>query len=374
WPPSCWAGAAPSAPRRPTPRWSRPPVGTFSRWPPTPRSATPRRSSPTSASSPRTRGPTSSSSPSRPATPRPGCARPSSSRRRPRCPRPDAPRSCPGGDRPGRAGPGSAPAVPVAEDRGDLGEAAAVEDRALPADVGLLHLEEPVQAEVGGTAAGVPRALAELEPVVLLVRVGLLGGEHQGGQPGALAADDQQRPVLAPAAVLLVGDPGPDDLAGVGPAVGLRGVLQAGGVGAGRDLADLAAQRGDGAAVCGGRGVHKGVSTASPAPRPHRRAPGPEAGGRCAATPRPPAGPAGARRVRGGWPRRPEEARRSPCGADGAACPAFRTGCGRRGPRPVRGAGRRRPPGARGRDVSRGCRARGRAGRRGGRGPPGRSG
>ena len=42
----------------------------------------------------------------------------------------------------------------------------------------------------------------------------------------AVAADDQHRPVLALRRVLLECDPGPDDLAGIGVAVRLGGVLE----------------------------------------------------------------------------------------------------------------------------------------------------
>lgn len=49
----------------------------------------------------------------------------------------------------------------------------------------------------------------------------LLAGDHQAQQGAAVASDDQHGPVLAPAGIVLVHHPRPDDLAGIGSAVRL---------------------------------------------------------------------------------------------------------------------------------------------------------
>ena len=65
----------------------------------------------------------------------------------------------------------------------------------------------------------------ERQPVALAVPVGL-AGEHKAEHGGAVAGDHEDGPVLALARVLLVGHPGPHDLARVGLAVELRRVDQ----------------------------------------------------------------------------------------------------------------------------------------------------
>ena len=102
--------------------------------------------------------------------------------------------------------------------------------RALTADGALVQDDDPVQPDFARAALAVPVAGADVHP--LPTRPGLLGGipvvvlagEHQSEPRRLAAAHEQHRPVLAAAVVLLVGDPGPDDLTGVGAAVCLRRV------------------------------------------------------------------------------------------------------------------------------------------------------
>jgi hypothetical protein len=75
-------------------------------------------------------------------------------------------------------------------------------------------------ARTGGPAAGRARpSRSQRQPVVALVRC--LAGQHQRTQRHADPADHQQRPVLAARGVVLIGHPGPDDLTGIGVAVGV---------------------------------------------------------------------------------------------------------------------------------------------------------
>ncbi len=61
----------------------------------------------------------------------------------------------------------------------------------------------------------------------------VLARHHEADELVPVPADDEDGPVLAAAVVLLEGHPRPHDLAGVGPAVGPRGVLEPDGAGSG---------------------------------------------------------------------------------------------------------------------------------------------
>src|SRR5258708_4187245 len=67
--------------------------------------------------------------------------------------------------------------------------------------------------------------------------------QHQREQPAPVPPDDEQRPVLAPGRILLVGHPGPDDLPGVREPVQVRGVLQLRGLFDGMDFVNRAVRR-----------------------------------------------------------------------------------------------------------------------------------
>src|SRR5699024_4319795 len=103
--------------------------------------------------------------------------------------------------------------------------------------------QQPVRTDLRGAALPVPAAGADVDPgrPVLVrghgtVRGAIARGEHERDQhpagavgapaSGVLLRDDQDGPVLAPGDVLLVGDPGPDDLTGIGTIVGARGVRE----------------------------------------------------------------------------------------------------------------------------------------------------
>ena len=83
---------------------------------------------------------------------------------------------------------------------------------------------------------GVPNPAPDAFPVAvsgrLLAHIGVVvdGAERQPEQPfrAGLAADDQRRPVLAGVEIVLKWHPGPDDLAGVGQAVGVGVVGEVG--------------------------------------------------------------------------------------------------------------------------------------------------
>src|SRR5699024_4201474 len=105
--------------------------------------------------------------------------------------------------------------------------------------------QQPVRTHLRGAALPVPAAGADVDPgrPVLVrghgtVRGAIARGEHERDQPpagavgapasGVLLRDDQNGPVLAPGDVLLVGDPGPDDLTGIGTIGAAREVLYRG--------------------------------------------------------------------------------------------------------------------------------------------------
>lgn len=74
-----------------------------------------------------------------------------------------------------------------------------------------------------GSSLVIPTARADSNPL-RIGGVALLAGDHQAQQGAAVASDDQHGPVLAPAGIVLVNHPRPDDLAGIGPAVQARRV------------------------------------------------------------------------------------------------------------------------------------------------------
>ena len=123
--------------------------------------------------------------------------------------------------------------VRAAPPRCTASKVVAVERGALTAYAGRVEAQQPVEPHLARTALRVPGAGADVHPLapvaVLLggVDVVVARGELQREQLAALLADHEHRPVLALRRVVLVGHPGPDDLAGVRPAVGLRRVAQA---------------------------------------------------------------------------------------------------------------------------------------------------
>ena len=151
----------------------------------------------------------------------------------------------------------ASPAQDAAGLGGDRVEAPAVQGGALPADVVRVDPQHPVQPHLAGPALPVPAAGPDVDPVPALpglvggVPVVVLAGQHEPEQVRPGPAHDEHRAVLAPAVALLVGDPRPDDLARVGPAV------VAGGVG------DLAAA-GEVAGAARGRAGQVGVAGSVP--------------------------------------------------------------------------------------------------------------
>src|SRR5919199_2784260 len=130
----------------------------------------------------------------------------------------------------------SVPAVVGAQPRGHPFETVLVEDRALAADAVLVDLEDPVQPDPTGPPLAIPVTRSEPEPVALAVPL-TPAGQHQAQESTAVAADHQHGAVLALVRVVLVADPGPHDLAGIGLAIEIRCVLQVPPARRGRHLA-----------------------------------------------------------------------------------------------------------------------------------------
>src|SRR5688500_18004247 len=103
----------------------------------------------------------------------------------------------------------------------DVAEDRLLEGCALPSYAVALETDEPVEPNLARTPLGVPAARPDVLPAAAVAR--LLGGvtvvvlaaEHQHDPAVAVRVEQQDRPVLAPARVVLVGHPAPDDLAGI---------------------------------------------------------------------------------------------------------------------------------------------------------------
>ena len=119
----------------------------------------------------------------------------------------------------------SGPAVSLPQHRGHDVEADSVQHRAFASYRVVGELQDAVQPDPARPPGRVPRTAPERQPAALTVAVGL-AAQHQPEHQGAPAADHEHRPVLPLARVVLVRDPGPDDLTGVGPAVEIRRVLE----------------------------------------------------------------------------------------------------------------------------------------------------
>ena len=141
----------------------------------------------------------------------------------------------PPGVRPARAPGQSASAARAAM---HLGVDPGIEGGALTSYVGLPQRHQPVEPDLARAVLAVPVTGADVHPVPAggrllgLVAVVVLARHHQAGDDllGRVVGvgdrgDDEHRPVLALGRVVLVGHPGPADLAWVGSAVGLGGVV-----------------------------------------------------------------------------------------------------------------------------------------------------
>jgi hypothetical protein len=96
----------------------------------------------------------------------------------------------------------------------------------LPPDGVGTHRQRPVHPDPAGAPLGVPAAGTDGVPASVAVVVAARQQEADVGLRVVLrAADDHEGAVLAAGVVLLVGDPGPDDLARVRFVVVLRCVL-----------------------------------------------------------------------------------------------------------------------------------------------------
>lgn len=95
----------------------------------------------------------------------------------------------------------------------------------LPAGGVRVESQESVKPDLAGAMAAVPVAGPDVHPVpsdaclLFGVAVVILGGELQGQKFRTVGPDHEDRAVLAPGRVLLVGHPGPDHFAGVGTPV-----------------------------------------------------------------------------------------------------------------------------------------------------------
>src|SRR4051812_43842395 len=113
-------------------------------------------------------------------------------------------------------------------------EGRAGERSALAADVRGIDPEEAVQPDLARPAAAVPGTDADVHPLpagaALLGGIGVVvaRGELEGQERLALLADHEHGTVLALRRVLLVGHPGPHDLARIGEPVAARGVAEPG--------------------------------------------------------------------------------------------------------------------------------------------------
>lgn len=99
----------------------------------------------------------------------------------------------------------------------------AFQNRAFAADTLLGYVEHPVQPYPAFSALVVPSARTDSHPVPV-GSMALLAGHQQPQQNAAVSAHDEHGSVFAAGGVLLVGHPSPHDLAGIGPAIEVRGV------------------------------------------------------------------------------------------------------------------------------------------------------
>ncbi len=109
---------------------------------------------------------------------------------------------------------------------GNERETLGIQDSSLATQIARRDLQDPVQLDLAGPPLSVPGARADVDVIVVaaVVAAVVLAREHERQQPFAGTANNQNWPILALAVVLFVGDPCPDDFAGVGGAVGLGSV------------------------------------------------------------------------------------------------------------------------------------------------------
>ncbi len=148
----------------------------------------------------------------------------------------------------------------VGDGLGDVAELPPREHRALAPHRRGVDPDHPVDPHLAGPALAVPVPGPDVDPPTAVVVRGtpvvVLARELQPEQPPPVAADEQHRPVLALGVVLLVGHPGPHDLAGVRAPVGVRVVGRHQGAG---EVARVAGghRRGGGRRAAGEPSAHR---------------------------------------------------------------------------------------------------------------------